>query len=83
MQSAMLTSAAISSPIWQGVFWFIAASCRASWGLRLTVLCRFSVVQLALEKDLNLKQIKFFVIDECDKVLEKLGKTVAHLGLHT
>lgn len=32
------------------------------------------VVQLALEKDLNLKSVKFFVIDECDKVLEKLGE---------
>jgi hypothetical protein len=31
-------------------------------------------LQLALEKDLNLKQIKFFVIDECDKVLEKNGE---------
>jgi ATP-dependent RNA helicase UAP56/SUB2 len=29
------------------------------------------IKQLALEKDLNLKQVKFFVIDECDKVLEK------------
>jgi superfamily II DNA/RNA helicase len=31
-------------------------------------------LQLALEKDLNLKQVKFFVIDECDKVLEKNGE---------
>eukprot|EP00878_Enallax_costatus_P000762 GHUV01000880.1.p1 GENE.GHUV01000880.1~~GHUV01000880.1.p1 ORF type:complete len:429 (+),score=142.27 GHUV01000880.1:187-1473(+) len=30
------------------------------------------IKQLALEKDLKLNQVKFFVIDECDKVLEKL-----------
>jgi superfamily II DNA/RNA helicase len=38
------------------------------------IMCPCLLLQLALEKDLNLKQIKFFVIDECDKVLEKLGE---------
>jgi hypothetical protein len=36
-------------------------------------------VQLATEKHLNLKQLKFFVIDECDKVLEKHGEFGAAL----
>jgi hypothetical protein len=40
----------------------------------LLLLPLLFVLQLALEKDLNLKQIKFFVIDECDKVLEKNGE---------
>lgn len=31
-------------------------------------------VQLVTEKSLGLKQLKFFVIDECDKVLEKSGE---------
>lgn len=35
--------------------------------------CSFRV-QLAKEGALNLKQIRFFVLDECDKMLEKLGK---------
>jgi superfamily II DNA/RNA helicase len=30
--------------------------------------------QLVLEKHMSLKQLKFFVIDECDKVLEKHGE---------
>ncbi len=30
-------------------------------------------MQLAKAKDLNLTKCKFFVLDECDKMLEKLG----------
>lgn len=33
-----------------------------------------SSLQLVSEKHLSLKQLKFFVIDECDKVLEKHGE---------
>lgn len=31
------------------------------------------VLQLAREKDLNLKKVKHFILDECDKMLESLG----------
>jgi hypothetical protein len=50
--------------------------------LYLTLACSAaapSPVQLATEKHLNLKQLKFFVIDECDKVLEKHGELTAAL----
>lgn len=30
-------------------------------------------LQLVKEKDLNLRDIRFFVVDECDKVLDKAG----------
>jgi superfamily II DNA/RNA helicase len=30
--------------------------------------------------DLNLKSLKFFVIDECDKVLEKHGEWAVRVG---
>ena len=40
-----------------------------------------AVLQLALEKDLKLNQVKFFVIDECDKVLEKLGEWSTRIGM--
>lgn len=42
----------------------------------LTRPCVLAVpfLQLVQEKHLSLKQLKFFVIDECDKVLEKHGK---------
>lgn len=33
-----------------------------------------SSLQLANEKALNLSTVRHFVIDECDKVLEKLGE---------
>lgn len=33
-----------------------------------------------MEKSLSLKQLKFFVIDECDKVLEKHGACHAGRG---
>ena len=39
---------------------------------------RPGVVQLLREGDLKLGSIRFFVIDECDKVLDKSGE--AHLG---
>jgi ATP-dependent RNA helicase UAP56/SUB2 len=32
------------------------------------------VLQLAEEKALSLKGVKYFVLDECDKMLESLGK---------
>ena len=34
----------------------------------------FLRLQLAKEGALNLKNIRFFVLDECDKMLEKLGE---------
>ena len=30
--------------------------------------------QLVREKDLNLKDVKYFIVDECDKVLDKAGE---------
>lgn len=32
------------------------------------------IQQLATEKALNLMTVRHFVVDECDKVLEKLGE---------
>jgi superfamily II DNA/RNA helicase len=44
--------------------------------------CRHSPLpQLANEKALNLSTVRHFVIDECDKVLEKLGEWVPGLSL--
>ena len=37
---------------------------------RILALCR--------DKTLNLKQIKHFILDECDKMLEQLGKSHTH-----
>lgn len=34
------------------------------------------ILALAKSKALNLRQIKHFIIDECDKVLETLGKSI-------
>lgn len=52
-----------------------AAQCRCyAMSLALSAASVCAALQLALEKDLKLGQVKFFVIDECDKVLEKLGE---------
>lgn len=32
------------------------------------------ILALAREKSLNMKHIKHFILDECDKMLEQLGK---------
>jgi superfamily II DNA/RNA helicase len=32
------------------------------------------ILQLAEEKALDLKNLKYFILDECDKMLESLGK---------
>lgn len=34
------------------------------------------ILQLAEEQSLNMKGIKFFILDECDKMLESLGKNL-------
>jgi hypothetical protein len=50
----------------------------------VSVLCVAApLLQLVLEKHLSLKQLKFFVIDECDKVLEKHGECLLLLLLVT
>ena len=33
------------------------------------------ILALAREKSLNMKHIKHFILDECDKMLEQLGKS--------
>ena len=33
-----------------------------------------SVLQLGKEKALDMSNVRFFVLDECDKMLEKLGE---------
>ena len=38
------------------------------------------ILALAREKSLNLKHIKHFILDECDKMLEQLGKGHFLLG---
>lgn len=41
----------------------------------------YCCLQLAKDGTLNLKHIRFFVLDECDKMLEKLGKLgIAYVG---
>lgn len=39
------------------------------------------ILQLAEEKALNLKHIKYFILDECDKMLESLGTARAQASL--
>ena len=36
------------------------------------------ILALTREKTLNLKHIKHFILDECDKMLEQLGKKCSH-----
>jgi len=36
--------------------------------------CLLLCVQLAKEGALNLKTVKHFILDECDKMVEKLGE---------
>lgn len=36
------------------------------------------ILALARDKVLNLKHVKHFILDECDKMLEQLGKSVYH-----
>lgn len=35
-------------------------------------------LQLAIDKSLDLSHIRFFVLDECDKMLEKMGEQPHH-----
>jgi ATP-dependent RNA helicase UAP56/SUB2 len=41
------------------------------------------VLQLVEEKDLPLKSIKFFILDECDKMLESLGQSLPAFLTHS
>ena len=41
-----------------------------------TAECFLSCLQLAKQGALNLKTIRHFIIDECDKVLENIGECV-------
>lgn len=34
------------------------------------------ILALSRNKSLNLRHIKHFILDECDKMLEQLGKTI-------
>jgi ATP-dependent RNA helicase UAP56/SUB2 len=42
------------------------------------------ILALVRSKKLNLKNLKYFILDECDKMLEQLGKfhSVSHLSRH-
>lgn len=51
----------------------MSACGRAGCCSRCLVLMRTAAVQLLRSKDLSLSSIRFFVIDECDKVLDKTG----------
>lgn len=39
----------------------------------MCALCACRPSQLAIEKALKLSSVQYFVLDECDKMLEKLG----------
>jgi hypothetical protein len=55
-----------------------SSHCWQSCSSALLLLCAAAAFcccpQLVTEKSMSLKQLKFFVIDECDKVLEKSGE---------
>jgi superfamily II DNA/RNA helicase len=38
------------------------------------------ILALARDKSLNMKHIKHFILDECDKMLEQLGKILKGFG---
>lgn len=38
------------------------------------IVCDFAKLQLAKENSLKLNTVRHFVLDECDKMLEKLGE---------
>ena len=40
------------------------------------------ILQLAEEGDLKLGKVKYFILDECDKMLDTLGKYYFHLSPH-
>jgi superfamily II DNA/RNA helicase len=37
------------------------------------------VLALAREKDLSLKNVRHFILDECDKMLESLGMLISDI----
>jgi len=46
---------------------------RLEGGVRIVVGTPGRILALAKSKALNLRHVKHFIIDECDKVLESLG----------
>jgi superfamily II DNA/RNA helicase len=40
------------------------------------------ILGLTRDKDLSLKSVRHFILDECDKMLESLGMSYLLLGLH-
>ena len=40
------------------------------------------ILALVRAKKLNLKHLKHFILDECDKMLEQLGKRSSHQNTH-
>ena len=52
----------------------VGPPCSCLWQSSLQPALKLGALQLLRNEDLKLGSIRFFVIDECDKVLDKAGK---------